>query len=206
METILDRLETLVRQVAAALGLLAISMPLLRVWRGRQRPRGRSSGQSTVLTRWPAFFAITAAYVAVGALLWKPVPLTWSSGLRSILTLIGALLYFPGIFLYIWGFQTLGPMFGVSSGISTQLYKGHRLIQKGPYAIVRHPMYLGVLMAAMGALLIFRTWTMVIYAPSAFGIIVRARREERLLEAEFGEAWTRYRERVPAWIPRIRRS
>jgi protein-S-isoprenylcysteine O-methyltransferase Ste14 len=61
------------------------------------------------------------------------------------------------------------------------------------------------MLVAVGALLIFRTWAMVIYTPSAFSIILRARREEELLAKEFGNAWTNYSDRVPAWIPRLRK-
>jgi protein-S-isoprenylcysteine O-methyltransferase Ste14 len=93
-------------------------------------------------------------------------------------------------------------MFGVSSSLTAELYEGHRLVDDGPYAFVRHPMYLGVMLAAFGALLIFRTWTMVFYTLTSLGLIVRARREEDLLAAEFGEQWTSYKDRVPGWIPR----
>ena len=181
------------------------AFPLVRVWRGRHAQRGRSSGSYSFLTRWPAILVLTIAYVSVGVLLWKPIPLTLPTSLQLILMLVGSALYFPGLLWYGWGFKTLGPMFGVSSGMASQLYQHHQLVEKGPYAFVRHPMYLGVMMVAVGALLTFRTWAMVFYAPSAFGIVVRARREERLLADEFGEAWAKYRDRVPAWLPRIRR-
>ena len=35
-----------------------------------------------------------------------------------------------------------------------------------------------------------------------FGLVVRARREERDLEAQYGRAWQAYAARVPAWLPR----
>ena len=100
-----------------------------------------------------------------------------------------------------WEYRTLGRMFGVSSSTAAELYEDHHLIDSGPYGFVRHPMYLGVLLVAFGALLIFRTWAMVIYAPTALVVFVRARREENLLAAEFGEQWQSYKDRVPPWIP-----
>ena len=70
--------------------------------------------------------------------------------------------------------------------------------------IVRHPMYLGSTPAALGALLMNRTWTALVIAISLPGIILRARREEEALAAQFGQQWQDYAQRVPALIPRIR--
>ncbi len=185
------------------LGLLALVVPPARVWRNRHAGRGRTSGSRTFMTRWPLIFALTILYLIVGRLLWTPIPLALPLGLRWGLLMAGAALYLGGILLYSWGFLALGPMFGVSSGASAQLYQRHRLVIEGPYAMVRHPMYLGVLMAALGALLLFRTWAMAIFAPSAFVVVLRARREESLLREEFGDAWVEYSSRVPGWIPRL---
>jgi protein-S-isoprenylcysteine O-methyltransferase Ste14 len=66
-------------------------------------------------------------------------------------------------------------------------------------------MYLAVILAGIGGLLLYRTWAMLFFAGNMFGLIVRARREERSLEAEFDEAWGVYAERVPAFLPRLRR-
>ena len=90
-------------------------------------------------------------------------------------------------------------MFGISSGFGASLYRDHQLIQTGPYRYLRHPMYLGVVLAAFGALLIFRAWAMVLFSVLSLGIILRAQREERLLEEEFGEEWKNYKQHVPGW-------
>lgn len=195
-----------IRSAAIVFGLLALGLPMVRIWRMRHVPRGRGTGPLSFLTYWPVVFVLTTVYIFIGILLWKPIPLTFSADLRFILVLAGAALYLPGILLYLWGFLSLGSMFGVSSEMTAQLYEGHRLIVKGPYAVVRHPMYLGVILVAVGALLIFQTWAMVIYTPSSLGVIFRARREEHLLEEEFGTERLRYKECVPAWIPWIRKS
>jgi protein-S-isoprenylcysteine O-methyltransferase Ste14 len=193
--------ETWITRIAAVLGAIALSLPILSVWRSRTAFRGRRSGWDPRLLRWPAVFALAVAYVAGGILLWRPIPLELDANLQFVLVLVGSVLYFPGAVLYLWGYRTLGRMFGVSSTTASELYEDHRLVDDGPYAIVRHPMYLGVLLVAFGALLIFHTWAMVIYAPMALVVIVRARREENLLAAEFGEQWQLYKDRVPAWVP-----
>jgi protein-S-isoprenylcysteine O-methyltransferase Ste14 len=202
MQVLVDAVETWLVRLAVVLGAIAILLPLLNVWRSRNIRRGRAAGSSARLLRWPVVFALAAAYVAAGILLWKPLPIRFGATARLVLVLAGALLYFPGVMLYLWGYRTLGRLFGVSSSAAAELYQQHRLIDSGPYAIVRHPMYLGVLLAAFGALLLFRTWAMVIFTPMSLVVIARARREEKLLADEFGEQWDSYAKRVPGWVPK----
>jgi protein-S-isoprenylcysteine O-methyltransferase Ste14 len=67
-------------------------------------------------------------------------------------------------------------------------------------------MYVAVIMAAFGALLIFRTWGMVLFVPLSLVVVYRAQREERLLAEEFGEEWDAYCQDVNGWIPQLRRK
>jgi protein-S-isoprenylcysteine O-methyltransferase Ste14 len=117
---------------------------------------------------------------------------------------LGVVLYFPGLAFVLWGRLTLGRLYNVSTSLGAPLYTDHRLITHGPFAIVRHPMYLGIGAAAVGGLMIYRTWTLVFLAVNFLGLAVRARREEQALVAEFGEEWRAYCRRVPAWIPRLK--
>jgi protein-S-isoprenylcysteine O-methyltransferase Ste14 len=96
-------------------------------------------------------------------------------------------------------------MFGAASGFGVRLYAGHRLVTQGPFSIVRHPMYAAVILAGLGGLLVYRTWSMLFFAVCMFGLVFRARREERALAAEFGESWREYVDRVPAFVPRRKR-
>jgi protein-S-isoprenylcysteine O-methyltransferase Ste14 len=77
--------------------------------------------------------------------------------------------------------------FGVSGLLGAELYQEHELVTRGPFSIIRHPMYAGVLLAAIGALLIFRTWAMVVFLPMSLVVVARAGREDGLLEEEFGD-------------------
>jgi protein-S-isoprenylcysteine O-methyltransferase Ste14 len=109
-----------------------------------------------------------------------------------------------GTRLYLWGLVTLGSQFGVSGVLGAELYKEHELITSGPFAIIRHPLYAGVLLAAFGALLVFRTWAMVVFMPMSLVVVARAEREEEVLEQEFADEWEAYAAKVPKWFP-IRR-
>jgi protein-S-isoprenylcysteine O-methyltransferase Ste14 len=150
------------------------------------------------------YLAIGIPYFGVCALLWQPLPLTLSRSARLVALMLGALLYFSGLALVLWGRLTLGEMYNVSSSLGAQLYADQRLVTRGPFAYVRHPMYLGILVASFGGLLLYRTWTLVFTTLNFLALFVRARREEQALAAEFGEQWEVYCRRVSAWLPRLR--
>lgn len=95
----------------------------------------------------------------------------------------------------------LGPAYDVSSTFGARLHEGQRLVTSGPYAVVRHPMSLGLAIAAVGGLLLYRSWTTLAYVAALPVLVVRARREDEVLADAFGLDWVAHRDRVPAWIP-----
>jgi protein-S-isoprenylcysteine O-methyltransferase Ste14 len=116
---------------------------------------------------------------------------------------VGALLYFPGMAFVIWARFTLGRYYFVSTGFGAQLFADHQLVTNGPFAIVRHPMYVGLFLASIGALLLYFTWTTLFFAFFAPLLMFRARREEQVLSAEFGDQWAMYCQRVPMLVPHL---
>lgn len=84
------------------------------------------------------------------------------------------------------------------------LKQDHKLISSGPYALVRHPIYTGLLLAVFGSALAAGT----IEAMASFIIMVPAyvikwRREERLMRQEFGAAYDDYSRGTKAIIPYV---
>jgi protein-S-isoprenylcysteine O-methyltransferase Ste14 len=78
----------------------------------------------------------------------------------------------------------------------------HELIRSGPYAIVRHPIYSGILLAFIGSALARGQWRGVL----ALAIVIVAlwrkmRLEERWMSETFGDEYQRYRARTAALIP-----
>lgn len=79
------------------------------------------------------------------------------------------------------------------------------LVTEGIYRHVRHPQYLGLLLIIVGLLIQWPTIISLVMAPILLWSYVRlARREEREMEARFGQAYRDYTARVPAFIPRRR--
>lgn len=206
--SLLSAIEWWVKGIGAAAAIVFLIAALSGIWRGLRRPPGRATGQARRVLRLPFYVLVGVAYFGLCFLLWRPFPLTLSSSIRIVALALGTLLYFPGLALWLWGWRTLGEMFNVSSGFGVQFAKrvDQRLIRHGPFAVVRHPMYLGLLIAAFGGIMVYQTWTTVFVALNFLGLVVRARREEQTLAAEFGEQWEAYCRSVPAWIPRFRRG
>jgi protein-S-isoprenylcysteine O-methyltransferase Ste14 len=202
----LSLLELWTGRLGAAAGFLTLGIVLAGLWRQRSRPGGREDGATARYLGWPFIFAAAAVYIGICILLWRPLPLELSGPARLAALAAGALIYFPALGLYLWGFAALGEMFSASSGFGVRLYAGHRLVTAGPFAFVRHPMYLAVILAGIGALLLYRTWAMAFFAVNMFFLTIRARREEQALAAEFPEEWADYSRRVPAWVPRWKRK
>jgi protein-S-isoprenylcysteine O-methyltransferase Ste14 len=74
------------------------------------------------------------------------------------------------------------------------LVKKKRLISDGPYALVRHPLYLGSILLMLGFTLLTGMWWNIVAAGVvaivSFGGAIRG--EERFLAAKFGEEWTTF--------------
>jgi protein-S-isoprenylcysteine O-methyltransferase Ste14 len=80
----------------------------------------------------------------------------------------------------------------------------HELIRTGPYSIVRHPIYTGVLFAFIGTALAIGQWRGVLAVVIVFVAFWRKLRlEERWMSETFGEEYRRYRARTKALIPFI---
>ena len=79
---------------------------------------------------------------------------------------------------------------------------GHHIVDTGPYRIVRHPIYTGLLIAFYATAL--HRGTALALAGAALataGLYVKARLEERFLSAELGPAYRSYSRRVPMLVP-----
>lgn len=201
----LDAIELWIGRLGGVTGFGTLGAAMWALLNVSSRPTGRESGAARSLLRWPLFIIGLFVFVGYLVLLWLPLPIAFSLPARVVLLILGTLVYFSGVGLYVWGLRTLGSMFGASSEFGVRLYANHRLITRGPYAHVRHPMYLGIMLIGLGGLLLYRTWAMAFFALGMFGLMRRARREEQVLEQEFGQEWVVYARHVPAWLPRLQR-
>jgi protein-S-isoprenylcysteine O-methyltransferase Ste14 len=115
----------------------------------------------------------------------------------------GLALVVAGAVLHGWARRTLGPMW---SGV-VQVRAQHVLVERGPYRLVRHPIYVAGLLLALGTLLAHPApATACLAGGFSTGVLLKAWLEERALRAVLGKEYERYAARVPALIPRWPRS
>jgi protein-S-isoprenylcysteine O-methyltransferase Ste14 len=131
----------------------------------------------------------------------------WSSGggsselFPTTTSIIGFAMIVGGLMFRIWSIRTLGRFFTAT----VQIVEGHRVIKQGPYAIVRHPSYLGAYVTFIGIGILLGSPMSTVYAILSMGLayVWRVSVEEQTLLATFGQEYSEYRNKVKAIIPGI---
>jgi len=202
----LELVEPIIRRTGEMLAYSTLGIILFGIWRGTQRLAGLTTGRTGRWLRSPWFYLVSSElFFGICFIAWIPLPLIVSPQIRAWMLTFGSLYYSPGMAFALWGRLALGKNYFVSTGFGAQLFEGHQLVTSGPFAIVRNPMYAGFIIAGIGALLIYSTWTTLILACCSPLTSVRACREEQALAAKFGERWKDYCRRVPAFFPHLRK-
>jgi len=137
------------------------------------------------------------------AILWAPalgVPLLdarflprtpWAFGIGTVVTV-------AGLAFSVWARRVLGRNW---SAIVT-LKEGHELVTRGPYALVRHPIYTGLLLGFLGSAIARGRWSGLLATALFFLSALRKYRlEERWMRERFGDDYDAYRSRVKAIVP-----
>ncbi|WBO61866.1 methyltransferase family protein [Streptomyces camelliae] len=114
------------------------------------------------------------------------------------LALLGAALAVASTALLLWARWVLGTMW---ASVPT-VREHHELRTDGPYGLVRHPIYTGLLGLVIGGMLAcgFGVWAAVLIVAVPW-LLLRVRAEDRLMAGRFGAAYEAYRARVPALLP-----
>lgn len=110
----------------------------------------------------------------------------------------GALLAWIGIGLAIWARTILGRNWSATPTVKVD----HALIRSGPYSVVRHPIYSGLLVAGLGtALAIGEARCLLAVAIMFIGWLWKSRTEEQLMIEQFGHEYEDYRRHTWALVP-----
>ncbi len=200
----MDTLEKWTRKVGLGAVFATLAILLWGVWRGARRAVGSASGHTPKALRTRTFyFLASVGYFGFCYRLWQPLSPLQSRLARVVAYILGVIFFFPGLALVLWGRLTLAQLYNVSSSFGAQLFADHRLVSHGPFAYLRHPMYLGILFIGVGGIFLYRTWTFVFLLLHFPALALRARREEQALSEQFGAQWKAYCQAVPGWIPRL---
>src|SRR4249919_1627006 len=183
--------------VSLLLGLVyLISESLLTVTRRSRSRTGSKQDRSTLRVVW---LVITAS-VAAGIYVAKQWPAAALPHHKSFV-FAGLVLFVAGLILRWWAIITLGRFFTVDVTIE----KDHELVERGPFRILRHPSYSGVLLAFVGLALSLRNWAalLVILIPIGAAFIHRMNVEEDALSRALGLRYAEYMKRTKRLVPFI---
>jgi protein-S-isoprenylcysteine O-methyltransferase Ste14 len=104
-----------------------------------------------------------------------------------------------GIALRLWAIISLGRFFRCVVVIQPE----HQLVERGPYRVLRHPSYTGLLVGVIGVSLALGDWVglLAAFGLSLAGLLVRIRAEERALLAALGQQYADYMARTWRLVP-----
>ena len=193
-------LELFARAVVAAAALLLALVGLAQLAReqvaARPRPILRHTGPLAAVN-----FVGIGAFVLLGAwTAWSMVgTLALGGAPGDVARWVGILVLAGGVALAAWGIRSLGHHLASAAEVRPD----SEVVTRGAYGLVRHPLYLSILLLWAGGALALGSWPLgigcVLLAPA---FVERCRLEERLLTAHFGEAYLAYASRVPMLVPR----
>jgi protein-S-isoprenylcysteine O-methyltransferase Ste14 len=177
------------------LGLFYLMSELLLTVTRRSRSRtGTRQDQSTLGVLWLVIIVSVAAGVFVTGH-WPGAALPH----RPIFAFAGVALFVAGLLLRWWAITTLGRFFTVDVTIE----KDHELVERGPFRVLRHPSYAGVLLAFVGFALSLRNWAalLAVLLPIFAAFIHRMNVEEKALSRALGSSYTEYMRRTKRLVP-----
>ena len=159
----------------------------------------RTEGISLVLLRWflgiPLVFGFADYIRANTKAVWLYLQLPGFVRVAGMVVCLGSLVLLYRVH------QSLGDNFSTTLLVRSS----HRLVQNGPYRLVRHPMYTAYLLLFIGAFLLSGSWLIGLSGTAVIATLMlfRIKKEEQLLLSVFGHEYARYRTRTGMFIPKI---
>ena len=138
-----------------------------------------------LLLVWHPFHSIAERYLAIFS----------NSGARCV----GAGITVLGIGFAIWARSHLGRNWGQPM----TLRQGHELVTTGPYALVRHPIYTGMIFAFFGTALAANVFLLIPFAVLSGFFILSAMMEEKHMLRQFPDDYPEYTRRTKMLIPYV---
>ena len=131
---------------------------------------------------------------------WIPLPWlyrpVWRAGFWPFW--LGAAVTVSGLLFAVWAREHLGRNW--SSQVSIK--QDHELITTGPYAVVRHPIYTGILAGFLGlAIALSEVRGFVVFVLFFLVFWAKLSKEEQWMRSQFGETYAKYVHRTAALVP-----
>ncbi len=147
-------------------------------------------------------FRVFIFLIAILLLMTPRIPLPWlyreiwPRGLWPFW--LGAAVTIAGLLFAVWARRHLGSNWSRSVTIK----QGHELITTGPYGLVRHPIYTGILVGFLGsAIASSQVRGFIAFALIFLAFWLKLRMEEQWMRAQFGETYANYARHTAALVP-----
>jgi protein-S-isoprenylcysteine O-methyltransferase Ste14 len=128
-------------------------------------------------------------------------PPSANDALNVALAVVAAALAVFSVWFVVAAARTLGKQWSLAA----RVVEGHKLVTEGPYKVVRHPIYtgmLGMLLATCAATTLPPALPVAVLVVLV-GTLIRVRSEEKLLRETFGADFDNYSRRVRGFIPGV---
>jgi protein-S-isoprenylcysteine O-methyltransferase Ste14 len=184
--------RVLLQTTAVAFALSEVS---IRLRSARHQEGSRVDGGSIVAVVAALAVGVLVAVWVAGAVPATAIPGGWAP------FAVGLVLMWLGIALRQWAVWTLGRFFTVVVRVTDE----QTVVDRGPYAWVRHPSYTGLLLTLLGLGLALGNWLSVLalVVVPTIGLVVRIRVEERALLTALGEPYRAYAEHRRRLLPGV---
>lgn len=190
-----------VYQSAAILSVMVVYYAI-DVWLARRYAALRVSSYGGNKNWWKtALLMIPAGFIVVQPLVWPEIGLHINMWWGMLVQALGITVVVGALLLNWWARLHLRQFYAEWP----EVQPGHRVIDSGPYAHIRHPLFTAYILMTIGLLLInpaLPTLLIVIYVSLEFTLA--ARREEKLLATELS-GYADYMARTPRFFPKLNR-
>ena len=166
----------------------------------RDRIQGRGKGTRDRGTIFINFVAIAAGMTIAGIINGKSA--FFFSHERTIVVFwIGTAVMLLGLGLRIWAIATLGKAFRTT----VETHQDQKVVSKGPYKLVRHPSYTGLLLTGCGYGIALQNWLSLVFAVvlPLSALLYRIHIEEKAMVESLGTEYETYQRTTKKLIPWI---
>jgi protein-S-isoprenylcysteine O-methyltransferase Ste14 len=165
----------------------------------------RATDPRNFVERWNDFFekqipyTLTAYSVLIVSLFWYRFFKWPETKVDIVFIIFGVVLFFAGIYICIWAKLVMKKNWGIPSQLNIK--RQRKLIREGPFKFSRNPMYLGFIVLLLGYSIALRSMLLPLIVGLAIWYFTRAvKKEEKLLEKNFGSTYKDYKRRVPRFL------
>ena len=183
------------RGIASAVWIVWVAMEV-----STRRPAASGDAVQDHGTRW--FFVVGLLPSMAGAwLVARELPSLGLPGDQWVTFGIGCAVSLGGVALRRWAIAALGRFFTRE----VMIRPGHTLISNGPYRLLRHPSYTGLMLAMLGYGVMLQNWLSLALVVAGFciAILPRIRQEEHVLEANLGVPYREFERTHKRLIPLV---